>query len=96
MCLTVPGRVIQVQGAMAEVESLGQRDWYNALAQPEVKAGDYVLTHANLIVAIISQEEAKRMEEAAREMEQLIEEEDQKASGAAPPTDSGEKPSGQQ
>lgn len=95
MCLTVPGRVTQVQGAMAEVESLGQRDWYNALAQPDVKVGDYVLTHANLIVAIISRDEAERMEEAAREMERLIDEEDQQASGAAPPTDTDVKPTGE-
>lgn len=95
MCLTVPGRVTQVQGAMAEVESLGQRDWYNALAQPDVKVGDYVLTHANLIVAIISRDEAERMEEAAREMERLIDEEDQQASGAVPPTDTDVKPTGE-
>lgn len=95
MCLTVPGRVIQVQGAMAEVESHGQRDWYNALAQPDVKVGDYVLTHASLIVAIISQAEAERMEEAAREMERLIDEEDQQASGAAPPTDIDVKSTGE-
>lgn len=95
MCLTVPGRVTQVQGAMAEVESLGQRDWYNALAQPDVQVGDYVLTHANLIVAIISQAEAEQMEEAAREMERLLDEEDHTASGAASPTDADVKSTGE-
>lgn len=68
MCLTVPGRVTQVQGAMAEVETQGQHAWFNALAQPDVQIGDYVLTHANLIVAIISQAEAQQMLEAAREL----------------------------
>lgn len=92
MCLTVPGRVIQVQGALAEVESLGQRDWYNALAQPDVEVGDYVLTHANLIVAIVSRAEAEQMEEAAREMERLIEQEDQEASTAAPRGDTDGSP----
>jgi hydrogenase assembly chaperone HypC/HupF len=84
MCLTIPGRVIQVQGALAEVDSQGRRDWYNALAQPDVKVSDYVLTHANLIVAIISDDEAHQMEEAAREMERLLEEEEQQSAGAAP------------
>ena len=92
MCLTVPGRVVQVQGAMAEVESRGQRDWYNALAQPDVKVGDYVLTHANLIIAVISEAEAQRMEAAAQEMERLVEEEDQQSSGAAPPAYTRDKP----
>lgn len=77
---------------MAEVESLGQRDWFNALAQPDVQVGDYVLTHANLIVAVITRTEAEGMEEAAREMERLIDEEDQSASGTTPPSDACEKP----
>lgn len=76
MCLTLPGLVTQVQGPMAEIESGERRDWYNALAQPDVQAGDYVLTHANLIVAIISQEEANRMREAADEVERRLQEED--------------------
>lgn len=77
MCLTLPGLVIQVQGPMAEIESGGRRDWYNALAQPDVSVGDYVLTHANLIVAIISQEEAERMQQAAEEAERRLREEDE-------------------
>jgi hydrogenase assembly chaperone HypC/HupF len=92
MCLTIPGRVTQVQGAMAEVESRGQRDWYNALAQPDVKVGDYVLTHANLIIAVISEAEAQRMEEAAQEMERLVQEEDQQSAEASPPTNASDKP----
>lgn len=89
MCLTVPGRVTQVQGAMAEVETEGQRKWYNALAQPDVTVGDFVLTHANLIVAIISAEEAKRMQEAVDEVERRLEEE-QAADELPPGASSGE------
>jgi hydrogenase assembly chaperone HypC/HupF len=92
MCLTIPGRVTQVQGAMAEVESGGQREWYNALAQPDVKVDDYVLTHANLIVAIISQEEAQRMQEAADEVERRLQEE--QAAESRPPGSSDSNESG--
>ncbi len=77
MCLTVPGRVTSVQGAMAEIEADGKREWFNALAQPDVHVGDYVLTHANLIVAIISPEEAQRMQEAADEVERRLREEEE-------------------
>jgi hydrogenase assembly chaperone HypC/HupF len=79
MCTTIPGRVTRAQGAMAEVESEGRTTWFNALAQPDVKVGDYVLSHANLIVAIISAEEAQRMLEAADEVRRLehLEEEEQ-------------------
>ncbi len=76
MCTTIPGQVTQVQGAMAEVETNGNKAWFNALAQPDVKVGDYVLTHANLIVSIISAEEAQRMFDTISEMEARAREED--------------------
>ncbi len=84
MCLSVPGRVTQVQGPMAEVEEdAGSKAWYNALPQPDVKVGDYVLTHANLIVVIISETEALEMMQAYREAEELLTEEEQ-SSGQLP------------
>ncbi|HEX5159922.1 MAG TPA: HypC/HybG/HupF family hydrogenase formation chaperone [Ktedonobacterales bacterium] len=80
MCLSVPGRVTQVQGAMAEVEEEdGSKAWYNALPQPDVKVGDYVLTHANLIVAIISDTEALEMMQAYREAEDRLADEEQRS-----------------
>ncbi len=51
----------------------------NALSQPDAHVGDYVLTHANLIVAIISGDEAAEMIEAARELQLLLDAEDAKA-----------------
>jgi hydrogenase maturation factor len=64
MCLSRPGQVLDVQGARALVRTMGRTIWCNALPQPEVREGDYVLTHANLIVAIISREEALLVQEA--------------------------------
>ena len=89
MCLTVPGLVTQVQGPMAEVQSGEQHEWFNALAQPDVKVGDYVLTHANLIVAIISEEEAMRMQDALDEVERKLQEEEDAATtgGGSDPSD---------
>lgn len=77
MCLSVPGRVIQVQGAMAEVEEYdGEVVWFNALSQPDVKVGDYVLSHANLLIAIISETAAQEMIDAYREAEACLAEEE--------------------
>ncbi len=95
MCTSIPGRVTQVNGAMAEVEQEGRKAWFNALAQPDVQVGDYVLTHANLIVAIISEEEALRMQEAVREVRELLDVEELGQSagedaGNPPAKDSGE------
>lgn len=76
MCMSIPGRVTQLNGALAEVEQEGRTAWFNALTQPDVQVGDYVLTHANLIVSIISEEEAQRILETAREMQELIDAEE--------------------
>lgn len=82
MCLSVPGRVTQVQGAMAEVEEEdGSKGWYNALPQPDVKVGDYVLTHASLIVATISETEVLEMMQAYREAEERLAAEEEAGSG---------------
>jgi hydrogenase assembly chaperone HypC/HupF len=75
MCLSTPGRVMQVQDAMAEVEVTGHTAWYNALSRPDVKIGDYVLTYANMIVDIISAEEAQRIQQTLDEMAEALGEE---------------------
>jgi hydrogenase assembly chaperone HypC/HupF len=73
MCLSTPGRVAKLNGALAEVESEGRQGWYNALPQPDVQIGDYVLTHANLIVARLEPEEAREMFAALEEARNLLE-----------------------
>jgi hydrogenase maturation factor len=73
VCLSTPGRVTQLNGALAEVESEGRCGWYNALPQPDVRVGDYVLTHANLIVARLEPEEARQMFAALEEARRLLE-----------------------
>ena len=73
MCLSTPGRVTQLNGALAEVESEGRRGWFNALPQPDVQVGNYVLTHANLIVARLEPEEARQMFAALEETRRLLE-----------------------
>jgi hydrogenase assembly chaperone HypC/HupF len=72
MCLSLPGRVTTLNGALAEVATAGNVAWCNALAQPEVRVGDWVLTHANLIIAIITAEEAESMLQSAQEMQALL------------------------
>ena len=60
--MSVPGRVVQVTGGMAEVERGGRRTWTNALMVPEAKAGDWVLTHTGLVVSVITEAEAEATE----------------------------------
>ena len=64
MCLSIPGQVIEVRGAQALVRIRGRTVWCNAMTQPAVRPDDYVLTHANLIIAIVAPEEAQEIQEA--------------------------------
>lgn len=61
MCSGTPGKVLSIDGVMAQIESGDQHRWYNAMAQPELAIGDYVLVYADLVVKIISEQEAQEM-----------------------------------
>jgi hydrogenase assembly chaperone HypC/HupF len=53
MCLTMPVRVLSVDGAWAEVEIGAGRRRASALAVPEVRAGDWALLAAGSLVRIL-------------------------------------------
>ena len=72
MCISLPGYIVEINGPGALVECNGRRTWCSALAQPDVQVGEYVLTHANLIIAIISETEAQATIAAAQELEALL------------------------
>lgn len=69
MCLSRPGRVLRRQGAMVEVDTSGGLGWHSALTRPEVRAGDWVLTHAGAVLTILTREEAAEMADAVAELE---------------------------
>ena len=71
MCLSRPGRVLRRQGTMVEVDTGGQVRWYSAVARPEVRTGDRVLTHANLVLTILNDDEAAEIEDALAELANL-------------------------
>lgn len=72
MCMTLPGQVRQLGDGTALVNFSGQEAWCNALAQPDVAVGDWVLAHAGLIISVVSAEEAALTLQAARSLEDLL------------------------
>ncbi len=56
MCLGVPGRVVEVHGMYAKV-NVGGAIIDAVLGVDEVRAGDYVVVHAGLVVGKLSEEE---------------------------------------
>jgi hydrogenase expression/formation protein HypC len=73
MCLSLPGRVVQLDGPRALIETAGSARWSNALMFPELRVGDRVLLHAGLIIEVISEEHAREIESGFEELNALTE-----------------------
>ena len=58
MCISIPSRVMSIQGYQAELDVLGERRTVSTLLMPEVKVGDYVLASVGSIVRILDEDEA--------------------------------------
>lgn len=59
MCLGIPGKVVRVEGEVAEVDFWGVRKKASLLLVPEVKEGDYVLVHVGFVITKLEQQEAQ-------------------------------------
>jgi len=58
MCLAVPGKIISMDGKMAEVDYGGISRETN-VSMVDAKVGDYVIIHAGFAIQIIDEDEAK-------------------------------------
>jgi hydrogenase expression/formation protein HypC len=76
MCLAIPGKVISIAGEdpifrMGRVDFGGVIKEVNLCYVPEVKLGDYVIIHVGFALNVIDEEEAQKVFEYLREMEEL-------------------------
>lgn len=76
MCLAVPGRIIDVEGAEAWARSgrvafgeIVRR--VNLACVPAAGVGDYVLVHAGLAISIVDEQEAQRTLQCLRELDSV-------------------------
>lgn len=60
MCVALPGKVVSIDGNIAEVDFSGNRLRAHTGIIP-VKTGDYVLVHAGLVIQVMKQQEALEM-----------------------------------
>jgi len=58
MCLAVPVRIIEIEGARGTVEIAGNRRQASLMLVPEARVGDYVLLHAGFAVALLEEADA--------------------------------------
>ena len=78
MCLSIPGKVVEIykDGSL----SMGKVDFGGVLKEvcldyvPEVKAGQYVLIHVGFAISVLDEEEAQETLSILREMASLDEE----------------------
>jgi hydrogenase assembly chaperone HypC/HupF len=66
MCLTMPARVISLDGTWAEIEIGGLRRRASALPVPEVRPGDWALVAAGSLIRLLDSELAKEIAAAVR------------------------------
>ena len=76
MCLAVPGKVISIEQSdpelkMAKVDFAGIIKEVSVQWLPEVKVGDYVLTHVGMALNILDEAEAEETLRLLRELGEL-------------------------
>ena len=72
MCLSIPARIVSIDGSMADV-SAGGAEFKAGLHMIEnAKIGDYILLHAGFAIQKISEEEAKETIKLLEEMENSL------------------------
>lgn len=58
MCLSVPGKIIEISGDKAIVDYQGEKREVSTALKKDLKVGDYVIVSAKFVMEIIPEEEA--------------------------------------
>jgi hydrogenase expression/formation protein HypC len=78
MCLAIPGKVTTIQGE-DPLMRMGKIDFGGVLKEaslayvPDAKIGDYVIVHAGFAISRLDEEEAGKVFEYLKEMQELSE-----------------------
>ncbi|MCD7722667.1 MAG: HypC/HybG/HupF family hydrogenase formation chaperone [Clostridiales bacterium] len=67
MCVAFPGKVIRVDGSVAEIDYNGNTVKANC-GIVDVKEGDWALVHAGLVIQVLSAEEGGVMQQLFAEL----------------------------
>lgn len=59
MCLSIPAKVLSIDGDTAEVSAGGSLFKASLLMVEDVKPGDYILLHAGFAIQMVSEYEAE-------------------------------------
>ena len=71
MCLSIPAKILSIEGNMARVSLGGTTTNASLQLVDDVKIGDYVLLHTGFAIEKIDEEEAKETMKLIRELEDI-------------------------
>jgi hydrogenase expression/formation protein HypC len=83
MCLSIPGKLIEITSELDETFRLGKVSFDGIIKEvsltlvPEANVGDYVMVHVGAAISTIDEEEAKKTFELLKELNELHELEDE-------------------
>ena len=68
MCLSIPGKIISIEGGIADIDIAGNVYKAGTQLMEEVEVGDLVLIHSGFIIQKLSEEEAAETEKLLRDI----------------------------
>jgi len=78
MCLAIPGKIESITGAQGDLLNLKGRVNFGGILKdvslayvPEAKIGDYVIVHVGFALSLVDQEEALKVFEYLKKMDEL-------------------------
>ncbi len=72
MCLSIPAKIVSIDGSMAEVSVGGSLFKAGLHMIKDAKIGDYILLHAGFAIQKISEQEATDTLKILREMDDAL------------------------
>ena len=79
MCLSIPGKLIEITAELDETFRLGRVSFDGVIKEvsltlvPEAKVGEYVLVHVGAAISVIDEEEAKKTFDLLKQLGELHE-----------------------
>jgi len=79
MCLSIPGKLIEITAELDETFRLGRVSFDGVIKEvsltlvPEAKVGEYVLVHVGAAISVIDEEEAKKTFDLLKQLGELNE-----------------------
>ncbi|NOR26986.1 MAG: HypC/HybG/HupF family hydrogenase formation chaperone [Lutibacter sp.] len=87
MCLSIPGKLIEITSQLDETFRVGKVSFDGIIKEvsltlvPEANIGDYVMVHVGAAISVIDEEEAKKTFDILMQLDELHELEDNEPEG---------------